>query len=294
MEFQILKRLNIIIIAGFLGLLFISCEKEIQIDVPPTESQLVIEAYINDYNPLLNYCIISKTLDYFNPDLTLPAIQGAEVYVLEGEVIANDTIWDFGNKRKWTEIAPDYAPGLYTDFTTIGRPGKLYKIEIEAEGKKIEGITSIAKPVPIDSITFSYRLVNSAGQADTSAFMSVHFFEPVELGNAYQAMYRVVPDSFVLLWGDLGDGNFPFDDRFINGASRSLNYSRTLRVGERIHFFLNSIDRRAFVFWDSYNTVRSNGGPFATPAALKSTVSNAIGSFTGYGVSYKQLVVPVP
>lgn len=271
-----------------------SCEKEIDINVPATEQQIVVEAYINDYNPLLNYCILSRTVDYFNPDLSLATVSGAEIFVTEGEISGSDTLWNTNNRRQWREVLPELAPGLYSDLSTLGKSGHAYKIEIWADNKYIIGTTTIPQKVPIDSITFTYRLKNNAGQPDTSAFMSIHFFDPPELGNAYHALYRVTPDSFIALWGDLGDGNFPFTDDFLNGASRSLNYSRTFRVGERVHYFFNSIDRRAYNFWDSYNTVRSNGGPFATPANLKSTVSNAIGSFTGYGVVYRQFLIPPP
>jgi hypothetical protein len=52
------------------------------------------------------------------------------------------------------------------------------------------------------------------------------------------------------------------------------------------------MDRAVYNFWDSYESARQNGGPFATPIQLRSNVigKNVIGSFSGYAVDYKRII----
>ena len=57
-----------------LVIILFACEKEIVIDVPPSEAQYVVEASINNRFPLLNYVFISTTIDYFKPDLSLNGV----------------------------------------------------------------------------------------------------------------------------------------------------------------------------------------------------------------------------
>lgn len=71
---------------------FSACEKEIKIDIPASKQELVVEASINQLSINFNYVILSTTLNYFNPSLSLAAVRNAEVYITEGDIIGNDTL----------------------------------------------------------------------------------------------------------------------------------------------------------------------------------------------------------
>lgn len=282
------------ILPTIIGLLFLaSCEKDINIDLPEAPTDFVVEGYINQYNPLFNYVILSRTLDYFNPRLQLPGVKGALVYVTEGTANGKDTTWDTINKIQLVEIGGDSIPGIYFNPLLSGKEGKVYKLEITVDGKYIHGITTIPKRVPLDSLTYSVEL-NPNDNKDTGKFITIHFMEPVEKGNNYRAMFRLGADSAYFGWGSISAGDAVFNDDIINGVYRSFKYGRNFEFGDTIHYYFNSIDRVAFNFWDSYNSAANNGGPFATPVSVKSNVQGAIGSFTGMAVTYKKIIIERP
>jgi hypothetical protein len=45
------------------------------------------------------------------------------------------------------------------------------------------------------------------------------------------------------------------------------------------------------LFWQSFGRADNNTGPFATPGAVNSNVNGAIGSFTGYALDFKQIIL---
>ncbi len=263
-----------------------SCEEPIDLDLPPAPRELVVEAYINDRSPLMNYVILTHTVDYFDPDLSLPSVSGARVTITEGEVSGNDTSW----LTAWTlqEIAPDTLPGVYFNPFVSGTAGKVYRLNIEAEGKALRAVTSIPEPIAIDSVNIRMEY----NQQDTSGFMTIYFFDPPQRGNNYRMMYKLGGDSIVPSWGSVNTGDVIRDDEFINGETWDFRYSREFDYGDTIHYFLNTMDRPSYLFWDSYFGLRGNSGnPFATPVKLNSTVEGGIGCFTGFGVSYRWIKI---
>jgi hypothetical protein len=274
-------------------LLFSSCEKEIEVSLPPASEEIVVEAYINQAFPLFNYVVLSRTIDYFKPNLNAIPVKGAQVYITEGALNGTDTIWDAASKKQLVEIAPDSIPGIYFNFTLTGREEHVYKLEIEAEGKHIFGVASIPKLIALDSLTYEVK-INPNNNKDTGKFITIHYNEPAEKGDNYRAMYRIGGDSTYFGWGSIADGDAVFNDDVINGIYRHFTYGRNFDFGDTVRYYFNTINREAYNFWDSYFQARSNGGPFATPVQLKSTVTGAIGSFTGMAVDYKQVIIKRP
>ncbi len=277
------------IIIGIIALSgLMACEKEIDISLPPAPKDLVAEAYINNYNPLLNYVILSRTVDYFNPDLSLPTVSGAEVDITEGTLNGQDTVW--GTPVRMLEIAPDTLPGIYLNPALNGQEGKVYKLEIRAEGQYLFAVTRIPQVVPLDSVAWSVKT-----EPDTFALLTAYFTDPAPRGNNYRVMYKIQGSAIVGGWGNINDGDVVRDDELINNQVWDFRYTRQFYPGDTLQFFLNSIDRPVYQFWDSYFSLRGNtGNPFATPIQLRSNIQGGIGCFSGMGVSYRQLIVPGP
>lgn len=267
------------------------CEKEIEVDLPDAPEKYVVEAYVNQLNPLLNYVMLTKTLDYFNPSFNPPFVSGAGVFMIEGRVQGSDTIWDNNRKYQFLEPMPDTLPGIYINPLMQPKAGAVYKLEIEVNGVYIDGITTIPKPVPLDSLSFEFHL----NPSDTFAYMRAHFFEPPERGNSYRMMYLLGPDSSFFTWGDVIDSDIMRTDEHFNGRPYEVFYNRPVRPGDTVNYYLISMDRNSYRFWDSYESLKgSTGNPFATPVQLESNINNAIGSFTGYGVHFTRKIVPIP
>lgn len=284
-----MKQVTYILGSLVLLICFSACEKEIEVSLPPADSEIVVEAHINQLDPFFNYVILSRSVDYFNPNLNVLAVSNAQVFITEGLANGNDTVWDDANKVQMVEVLPDSIPGVYGNIALQGKLGHVYKLEIEADGKYIFGVTEIPQLVQLDSLTSSFR-VNPVNDKDTGYFMTIHFNEPAATGNNYRYLFNVGGDTLVFGWGAINDEDGVFNDDIINGVYRSFTFGDRFKFSDTVSFYFASINREAFNFWDSYGEARNNGGPFATPVQLKSTVKGGIGSFTGKALSRKRLI----
>src|SRR5574343_25480 len=128
-----------------------SCEKEITVDLPPSTPQLVVEASINQQFPNLNYVYISRSLDYFNPDLSLNGVKDALVYITPGTIVDQDTIWDDANRIQLIDISTIPGvdslllgfTGIYFNPLLLPQAGVPYKLDIDVQGQQVTGVTSI-------------------------------------------------------------------------------------------------------------------------------------------------------
>lgn len=296
MELQILMKRCCHIALLLLAAILVSCEKEISIDLPESTQQYVVEASVNQYFPSLNYVFISKSVDYFNPDLSVRGVGGASVYITEGSVNGTDTSFN-GTRTQLFDIAQ--VPGIDTIFRGLSgvyfsplfsaQANKPYLLEITlADGQFITGKTFIPPTVPIDSIGYEIRDdKNNDGHND--AFVTFHFTDPPAQNNYRLALHNYT-DSVMIGWGS-ADSYRTFDDEMLNGEKRIIPYINPFQQGDTLNFYFSSIGRKEYLFWQSFGSAANNGGPFATPAQLRSNIKGAIGSFTGYSCSFKQVIL---
>ncbi len=282
---QKLKKYFYISFLATMIVLLSSCEKDINIKVPQDDEKLVVEAYVTNLYPNLNYVLISKTINYFNPDFSFKGTATATVNINEGHVIsAGDTAWKLYN------LKPNlFIPGLYSSDSLLGKIGYVYKLEIWLNNEYYKSYTTIPEIVPIDSLTQNIVYNGTTPEA----FLTVHFNEPQSLGQNYRTFLRYAPDPAFLAWGDIPDSNlFLFNDDNSNGVYRHFTYIRTFNIGDTVQYYIANMDRASYNFWDSYENALYNGGPFATPIQLRSNVygKNVIGSFSGFAVDTKRII----
>ncbi|MGB0432090.1 MAG: hypothetical protein ACPGLV_16565, partial [Bacteroidia bacterium] len=96
------------ILIAFIG--FVGCTDVYDQDLPEYESELVIEAYVNQVNPLLNYALITKSLPYYAESFDVEGIDGATVTLFEGKKEGTELIWD--SEGLEYEVF-EQVPGLY-------------------------------------------------------------------------------------------------------------------------------------------------------------------------------------
>lgn len=262
-----------------------SCEKEIDLDIPGVEEQLVVEASINQRIPSLNYVFINKTIDYFKPDLSLNGFSNAEVYITEGSIVGTDTIFN-GTKYLFQAISDSLLPGIYVNPLFMGKENTPYSLNITMQdGRKVSGKTFLGKAPVIDSLKYWYQVENK----DTNSFFWMQWFDGPEQNNYRMALYNNV-DSTLLGWG-AAQRFYTFDDELLNNTKREFRTLRGYDYGDTINIFLSSIGRKEFLFWESFGSAANNGGPFATPISVKSNITGAIGSFTAYAIENKRIIL---
>jgi len=296
----VIKHIKVSFLFLSLGILLISCEKEITLDLPASTPKIVIEGAIetNQYP----YVYITKNMGYFdNVDTnTLKDILITDAIVTVSNGIETDSLKLVYN--------PKYVPPLRYEGNKIkGQAGMSYNLKIEHNGKVFESATTIPPIVDIDSIKFSYR-----AEADTFGFLWVYFQDPPELGNFYRIFSKVEGKDSVFVHQTYSTG----DDKLVNGqlfeytvvrgkdpAMPSENYETDMNsdeppywaifVGDKITVKLCSIDAIHFEFWKSVETqYSSNGNPFAAPTTLKTNISgDALGIWGGYAASFDTVTV---
>jgi len=234
----------------------------------------------------LNYVILSKTMDYFNPSLSLLAVRNAKVFITEGNIVGNDTIYNIANQTQFFDLVDSLFPGIYVNPLFIGKVETPYKLDVElVDGRKITSKTFIPKPVVIDSMHYWFEPNNK----DTNAYFYLQWQDGPEQNN-----YRVVLKRgfipFLSGWG-YGDRFYSFDDALINNQPRPFLMLNPFKYGDTVNIYLSQIGRPEYLFWDSFRNAANNGGPFATPVSVKSNVTGAIGSFTGYALTQEQIIL---
>ena len=249
-------------------------EKEIEIELPEYESQLVLECYLEPGKPFR--LALSKSAAYFDP---FPApdnlagflqeilVPGAKVQIRHKNrlyPLANVLYFDPSGRRLYNYFSPNLVP-----LDTL----EPFALEvITAEGKTINANTRILPLVPIDSAVVQFK------EGDTLARVLTYFTDPPEKPNYFRRVLHLNSlDSIPLQ-------DFTVDDRFVE-KTFVFGSGYEYKKGDTLISTIYHIDEPYYRLQESLQrAVFGNGNPFAQPSPLISNLSgdaNAIGIFTG-------------
>jgi hypothetical protein len=294
----------IFIFLSAIALLFSACEKNIDIELPAGRQQLVVEAYINNLLPDYNYVILSKSQDYFAPDFESIPVTGASVSITEGDLQGNQIVWNVSSKTILSELSLATIPeafrkGVYFDSrlltspaqSLLGKFGKYYLLEVQAEGKQYSSVTRVLQPVQVDSLTSGFPFVDDEGK--NKVRVTNYYKDPDTIGNRQFYYWRFKGNRNNFGWGGLSKSRAPGTDDLTNGQYIKLTHPQGFEVGDTLRYYMASVTADVWNFWDSYNKARDNDGPFSTPVTLKTNISGAdvTGCFTGLSLSTKTIVM---
>lgn len=310
-----LKKIFITLIIFFAGI-FISCEREVNIDIPDKEGRLIVEARIEEGMPPI--VILSKSIGYFKftDQSTFESmfIKGALVTLDNGS--SKHVLTELCSRSFPDSLLPLLASFIGIDVNTLaavnfcvyttlnnqfwGQEGKSYKLSINYLGDNYEAVTTIKPKVPLDSLWFEVF-----ADRDSLGFVWTNFSEPAGFGNAYRwyAMRLGKDANFIAPFGSV------FDDKFIDGQTFRFGYNRGsvpnstapddtgsvagfFKKGDTVVVKFCSIDYPTYEFLRSYEAeVSNNGNPFASPTTIKSNISGgAIGYWGAYNASYDTVI----
>ena len=312
-----------IILIALAALAFISCEKEVDVDLPETEPKLVVEGVIENGQPPI--VILTRTQSYFAPtSLSSIAgifVKGAVITVSDGSTTA--TLQELSSEGLTEEQVAQAAEltgldptllaeagiSVYTllDNSMIGEVGRTYTLNVTGDGKSCSSITKIPNIVPWDSTW--WRLAEQDADDDSSGYVWGRLTDPDTLGNGYRhyarRFYSADPD-FVEDSRFISPLGTTFNDKYLNGLTVDL-----FAVRGRSPYTDNSEDETAgfflrgdsvvmkFVsmgldeadFYITYdNNVASQGDIFSTPANARGNISGGLGIWAGWAAYYDTLV----
>jgi hypothetical protein len=261
------------IIALFSILLFASCEKVINVNLPEGEKKVVIDGSLTDQ---AGGCIVKLSqTKAFNDDNSFVGLTGAQVTIKQGSQLLSSL----------TET----SPGIYTDVTLKGTYGKDYTLTVTVNGQTYTAVSTMPYLVPFDSL---YTEVKSFF-GDDHTFAVVKFNDPVDTQNNYRCIQYInnkrTPTDYI------------FDDEYSDGKvfESTLYFDQndvdSIKTGDAVRVELQGIDKNVYQYWYSFDQSASGGGGQSS-AAPSNPVTNitggALGVFSVYTSQYKEVIVP--
>ena len=297
-------------------MIFISCEKDIDIPLPDNEQKLVVEGSIEQGLP--PFVILTKSTGYFEPT-DISSLQN--LFVHDATIIVSNGTVSVPLTEICTSQLPDsvlptvaqligvslynlktFGFCLYStlDPSFYGEIGKTYSLNIQAEGKTLTSTTSIPQLVYADK--FYYK--DQPGYTDFG-YLWFKLNDPPTLGNAYRiyTQRKNKDDRFIPANGSV------FEDHFFNGLNfeafiwRGIEQgsldpndlaetAKYFHQGDTIMIKFCSIDQSHYEFLSSFEIASFNSGnPFAAPATIKTNIEGGgLGVWGGYAVTYDTIV----
>jgi hypothetical protein len=288
-----------------------SCSKEVKIDIPGFEEQVVIDGSIETGTPAIIF--LSNTRDIYAPtdinSYLSGFISGATVTVSNGSI--TDTL---------TEICTDNLPagfesiaeeffGLpidqlvnlhlcaYVSTGLVGEVGKTYTLKVIYNDKTYTSSTKIENPTALDNF-FWKEQTNLPGYG----FSWAKITDSPVMGDAYRWEVKNLGDLFY---------SKPFqpftDDRFYNGLTFEFSvenpmsfrdstiedqYRGYYKLGDTIVVKFSKLGKKEFQFFEKkYNQIYSGGNPFATPTNIPTNIEGgALGIWAGFSPWFDTLI----
>tara|TARA_B100000902_G_scaffold398315_1_gene464661 strand:- start:303 stop:1295 length:993 start_codon:yes stop_codon:yes gene_type:complete len=300
-------------------MLYFSCTKEINISIPNTGSQFVVNGIIEKgETPKI---LLQRNLPYFEPiniDFfniinTFDFVNDATITITNsyGEV---DTLMNLGFPSLTDTWFYNYEGSI------LGEEGVSYKLEISKQDTLIWAVTTIPELDPFnkDSLRFLYRPDDSA-----YCFLQASVTDPDTLGNCYRLFSKTKS-----IWGSVVDfvpPNDQYDDFFISMLDNQGNYNDEYsngwtftvpmykgrgfwqewgqqenegsdnsenvdgssgattgfwNIGDEVILKISAVDRASWDFWASLQ-YNNPGGPFGAPSQANTNVNGGLGVFGG-------------
>lgn len=243
--------MRLLVVIIFIGIVFGSCSKAIEFDLPEVEQDVVIVGKIESGNyPIV---FLSKTQGYFEPtsaeSIFGTSIHNAYVTMNDGvnEIILNElcsnNITDPNVLAQVSQVTGipvqnlqyfNYCIYSNLDSLAIGVEGRTYSLYIETETDTLTASTILPMGVPLVNPHFeAFESLDSLG------FLFGTLVDPPEEGNSYRWFAQRIntykynyPAPYDNVIGMQKDA-FPiapfgsvFDDKFLNGLSLEIEYNR--------------------------------------------------------------------
>ena len=307
---------NIILFISFF--FFLSCSKEVKIDIPGFTSQLVVDGTIEtDGNPLV---ILSKSsniysetnlssyLNNFITNAVVKVVHGVDTFNLSPMNIVDLPLASQKKVAEMLEISFNEVQQLpikiFTSLDLIATSDSYYELIIQHESKTYKSLTYIPSPTPLTNLYWKPENSNTqygkswARLSDNSAQYDAYKWEVKRINknennNEEDKVFKKPRDAY-------------FDDRYFNGLSFDFSYNnprglqdslnleefkRFYRLGDSVVVKFSKMDKNTFTFFQKKGAqLSSNASPFASPINIPSNISGgALGIWAGFSPCYDTL-----
>lgn len=286
-----MKRNNLkykILFASYMLLLITGCTPYFEADLPNIKKQIVVDGNIE--NGAYASVLLTYNTQYF---ANLDSASFRALVATRAKVTLSD-----GNRSEILTLMRDtnyFPPYVYRSVDIVGEVGKTYTLLVEDELDTVSAITTIPKPITLDSIWFSFYPKN-----DTSGIIKGIFQDNKDEVNYYKTFAKIVKHNkrfYPTLISNFEDNLFngkQFTFSLQKGPESYLQIDKNLdfKIGDTILVKVTSIDKPTYEFWRSYeDEVLNSGNPFAANHnEIKSNIKNGLGIWCGYGATYYNII----
>lgn len=255
---------QLIIAVLLISALFVSCEKEIDVDLNSVPPQLVIEGIVAKDS--LAKVKLTKTKD-FGENNNYQPVAGANIQISDNA----------GN----TDILTLNSAGWYSTKTLRGVEGRTYKLTVVYDNKTYTSTSKMPPVVKIDSVSmFDFPVIDYR-------LPRVHFKDPKGTVNDYYRAKlfingKYIPTGNEAISTDRSDGievvNLFFPDK------KKLE-NEEISKGDKIRVELQSLDKGAYTFFYTLgNMEQSENNP------TSNITGGALGYFSAYSLDSKEII----
>ncbi|MBA2423329.1 MAG: DUF4249 domain-containing protein [Chitinophagales bacterium] len=276
----------------FSVLLISSCQKDITLNIPPSEEQIVVEGHIETGQP--PYVILTRTSDYYSTfyldSLSNLFVHDAVVQVSDGTQTI--TLSEFSLDTLGAVVS------VYLGLNMVGEVGKTYTLTVQTEGKTLNAVTTIPNVIPLDSIWYEQ---NADPDNDTLVRLICRYNDPPQLGQYVRYFTQINNEGFypglnsvfedAVINGTTFD--FPLDRGINRNDSTSFENYGLFKKGDTITVKWSGIDKPHFDYWRTEEfELGGQGSPFSSPVIIQSNINGGLGIWGGYSSSFISIVVP--
>ena len=309
---------RVLLIIPIIVMLLISCEKEVQIDIPGFEEQLVVDGRIQTggfpivllsrSQNIYSSTDLSSYLASFVTDATVSVSNGSISVPLQLYAISDLPLESQKTVAEMLSLELNEVGFLpiqvysTADPAISGELNKTYTLSISHQGKSYSGETTLLPTVALDNLywkpdpdnpEFGFcwaRLSDPAGEYNAYKWDAKRI-KLKDNGEPYDVIFRRGFDPY-------------FDDEYFNGLTFEFdtrypekdttypeNFRRHYKLGDSVVIRFSRLDRAVFDFFDKKDAqLESSGNPFATPVNVPSNMSGgALGVWAGISTGFDTL-----
>lgn len=262
-----MKHLLIIFLAG---MLMISCEQTVTLDLNQAPSKIVIEGLLTN-KPGYQSVKISRSVDFYASGST-PRITNA--YVTVDDDAGNRYLF-VHNPRQVPDSAGIYVPAIPFQGTI----GRTYKLRVEVDGDVFEAEDQLLPITSIDSL--NYRInVNAEEDPDNHGeIYEVRLYtrEPQDQTNFY--LFKFYRNDSLTFNNDTDI--YYSDDQMLAENIEGIPMPILYRANDKARMEMFSLSRLGFVYYDDLSSLlNTDGGMFGpVPAAPRTNLTNGAYGF---------------
>ena len=303
---------QIILLLAFIGLLSVSCEKEVPVDLPDSKNKLVMNCIMNEDSVFM--VLVSRTKKLYVDDNANTNITNATVSIYENGVFVENLLHD--------------TAGVYISKTFKPKVGNTYKVAISCEGyADAYAEEQLIKQAVVSDFNWkdSSMVRNDGIYSKLSFFIddpsaSSNYYEVEVISSGYyyivgfdssgqtyiDSILYVYPLNMLILddvlkennqevditSGDFQTSNLQFSDKSFNGSKYKIDLylnSNNHGMNDTLLISVKSVSK-SYYEYKRTALQQNNTGPFSEPVRVYSNVTGGVGILGSYSTTKKKLL----